>query len=227
MNRDVLLHRRNRTHAIVEGALLGDIAIVFLLMRAYLPLPGVRQILRAFASVPFVMLTQRRGLKLAILAAIASYLLFSALVGPLLGLAAVDAAVAGILVGLGRRYGVPAALNTIWSGAAYALLDLIIPTIISVLVFRYPVKQLAQAARNFVKTLFNLVYFVVSGFSASPATLHWLNHAKTATADHWQLAWLGLMAFYGIINMYLVVLVAEIGLRQLPEETLEPQRAAL
>src|SRR5947209_2292459 len=90
MNREALLKQQDRTRAIVEGALLGDIGIVFLLMRAFLPLPGVRQILRAVATVPFVMLVQRRGLRLTILAAIASYILFSALVGPILALAAVD-----------------------------------------------------------------------------------------------------------------------------------------
>ena len=109
----MLLRRRSRTHAIVEGALLGDIAIVFLLMRVYLPLPVVRTLLRTIASVPFVMLVQRPGLRVAILAAIASYILFSALVGPLLGLSAIDIAVAGILIGLGRKVGLPTLLNTI------------------------------------------------------------------------------------------------------------------
>jgi hypothetical protein len=128
----VLLRRRSRTHAIVEGALLGDIAIVFLLMRVYLPLPVVRTLLRTIASVPFVMLVQRPGLRVAILAAIASYILFSALVGPLLGLSAIDIAVAGILIGLGRKVGLPTLLNKIWAAVAYAILDLIIPTIASV-----------------------------------------------------------------------------------------------
>src|SRR4051794_34495263 len=93
MNEEALLRRRDRTHAIVEGALLGDIAIVFLLMRVYMPILIVRTLIRAVASVPFVMLTQRRGLRVAILAGIASYVLFSALVGPILALAAVDVAV--------------------------------------------------------------------------------------------------------------------------------------
>src|SRR5438270_4543892 len=120
MDQETLLARRDRTHAIVEGALLGDIAIVFLLMRVYLPVPIVRTILRTFAAVPMVMLMQRRGIKLTILASIASYVLFSALVGPILALAAIDVAVSGILLGIGRKAGLSMAVNTLWTGVAYA-----------------------------------------------------------------------------------------------------------
>jgi hypothetical protein len=226
MNREVLLKRQDRTRAIVEGALLADIAIVFLLMRAFLPLPGVRQILRAVATVPFVMLTQRRGLRLTILAAIAAYILFSALVGPLLALAAIDIAVAGILAGIGRRLGLGIGLNTLFTGPFYAFFDLIIPTIVSVIVLRYPVKQLADAARNFVKEVFNLFIYILKDFHAAPSTIHQVNVWKVWAADHWQVAWVVSLALLGILTMYLAVLVAEIVLRQIPEQTLARQRAS-
>jgi hypothetical protein len=226
VNREILLRRRDRTHAVVEGALLGDIAIVFLLMRAFLPLPGVRQLLRAVATVPFVMLVQRRGLRLTILAAIASYALLSALIGPLLALAAIDIAVAGTLVGVGRRLGLGMGLNLLWTGPVYALLDLVIPTIAGIYIFRYPVKDLAAAARNSVKLLFNFVDFIAKGFGASPAAIHHINDARAWSATHWQVAWVGTLVVYGLLTMYLAVLIAEIVLRQLPEETLERRRAA-
>jgi uncharacterized protein YybS (DUF2232 family) len=225
MNREALLKRQDRTRAIVEGALLGDIAIVFLLMRAFLPLPGVRQILRAVATVPFVMLTQRRGLRLTILAAIASYILFSALVGPILALAAVDIGVAGILAGMGRRFGLGIGLNTLITGPIYAFFDLIVPTVVSVVVFRYPVKQLSDAARNFVKAAFNLFIYVLNAFHASPGVIHQMNLWKASAADHWQVAWVVSLALLGILTMYLAVLVAETVLRQVPEQTLARQRA--
>jgi hypothetical protein len=225
MNREALLQRQDRTRAIVEGALLGDIAIVFLLMRAFLPLPGVRQILRAVATVPFVMLTQRRGLRLTILAGIAAYILFSALVGPLLALAAVDIAVAGILAGVGRRLGLGVGLNTLFTGPLYAFFDLIVPTVISVIVFRYPVKQLSDAAKNFVKSVFNLAIYLLKRFNASPSVIHEMNVWKGSAAAHWQVAWVISLALLGILTMYLAVLVAEIVLRQIPEQTLTRQRA--
>lgn len=226
MNREALLKQQDRTRAIVEGALLGDIAIVFLLMRAFLPLPGVRQILRAVATVPFVMLMQRRGLRLTILAAIAAYILFSALVGPLLALAAVDIAVAGILAGIGRRLGLGVGLNTLVTGPLYAFFDLIIPTIVSVIVFRYPVKQLSDAARNFVKSVFNLGIYLLKDVHASPAAIHRMNVWKADAAAHWQVAWACSLVLLGLLTMYLAVLVAEIVLRQIPEQTLSRQRAA-
>jgi uncharacterized protein YybS (DUF2232 family) len=226
MNREALLRRRERTRAVVEGALLGDIMIVFLLMRAFLPLPGVRQLLRAVATVPMVMLTQRRGLRLSILAALASYILLSALIGPLLALAAIDAAVAGILAGLGRRAGLGITLNVLWTGPIYAFLDLILPTVASVFIFRYPVKTLSDAARNFVKSAFNALYWLLDGFGASRPLLHDVNSWKSWAADHWQLPWVASLVLYGLLTMYLAVLVAEAVLKQIPDQTMERQKAA-
>ncbi|HCG02596.1 MAG TPA: hypothetical protein DEV93_18890 [Chloroflexi bacterium] len=226
MTEEVLLRRRSRTHAIVEGALLGDIAIVFLLMRVYLPLPVVRTLLRTIASVPFVMLVQRRGLRVAILAAIASYILFSALVGPLLGLSAIDIAVAGILIGLGRKAGLPTLLNTLWAAVAYAILDLIIPTILSVIIFRFPVHQLIDAARHFIRLLFNFAIFVMKGIGAPSGAVHTLKGWEGPAVSHWQISWIVTTIFLGFLNVYLVALVSDMVLNQIPEETLATQRAA-
>ena len=226
MNREALLERRNRTHAIVEGALLGDIAVVFLLMRVYLPLPIVRTLLHTLASVPFVMLTQRRGIRLAILAGLASYVLFSALVGPILALSAIDVAVAGILVGIGRKLGVNSVVNTLWTGVAYAVLDVMLPTVATVFIFRYPVKSLIAAARNFVKEAFNLAYWIFAHFHASTGFLREVDLAKGWLVGHWQFAWIAAIIAYGLLTMYLVVLVSEMVLRRIPQETLEHQAAA-
>lgn len=226
MDEKTLLARRQHTHAIVEGALLGDIAIVFLLMRVYLPVPVVRNLLRTIAAVPFVMLMQRRGLKTTILAAIASYILFSALVGPILALPAIDVAVAGILVGLGRRTHLPPAFTTLWTGVAYTVLDVILPTIATIFLFRYPVKDLIQAGKNFLHTLFNLILTILHLLHAPASTVHRVQGWETLAVQHWQLSWVILMMVYGLLTMYLVVLVAEMVLRQLPEVTLTRQQTA-
>lgn len=226
MNQETLLKRRDRTHAIVEGALLGDIAIVFLLMRAYLPILVLRPLIAAVATVPFVMLTQRRGLKMAVLAVLASYILFSALVGPLLGFAALNIGLAGILIGLGRRAGLGPALNTLWTGPVFAVVDLIIPTIVSVIVFRYPVHELVQSARNGMKLPFRLAIYVMQRLHASPSAVHEMTSWEQAVVNHWQIAWVAVMVFIGLLTMYLAVLVAEMVLNQIPEQTLSRQRAA-
>lgn len=226
VNEQAILQRRNRTHAIVEAALLADIAIVFLLMRVFMPIPPLRSIIRAVATVPFVMLTQRRGLKIAILAAIASYVLFTALVGPLLALAAVDIAVAGVLLGIGRRLGAGPVVNALWTGPVYAFLDVILPTVATIVLFRYPVKDLIGSAHHFVQLVFNFTFWVMSGLSASPSTIHQVKSWEAPAVEHWQVAWIAVSVLYGYLVIYLAVLISEIVLRQMPPEALEVQRAA-
>jgi hypothetical protein len=179
VNDAALGRRRSRTHAIVEGALLGDISIVFLLMRAYLPILFVRPLFAAVATVPIVLLLQRRGAKMTILAGIASYILFSALVGPLLGIAVINVLVAGCLIGLGRRLGFGAVLNTLLMGPIFAVLDIIVPTLISIFVFRLPTKQLIKSAQNGVSIIFRFVRFLVGEHGPVPSLgsiVHGLTH---------------------------------------------------
>jgi uncharacterized protein YybS (DUF2232 family) len=225
VNERAILQRRNRTHAIVEAALLSDIAIVFLLMRVFMPIPPVRSIIRAVATVPFVMLTQRRGFKIAVLAAIASYILFTALVGPILALAAVDIAVAGVLLGIGRRVGAGPVVNALWTGPVYALLDVIFPTVASLFIFRYPVKDLIGSAHNFVKLMFNFAVWIMTKAGAPASAIHQVRSWEGPAVTHWQYAWIGLSVLYGYLIIYLAVLISEVVLRQLPAETLEARAA--
>lgn len=221
-----LAQRRDRTHAIVEGALLGDIAIVFLMMRVYLPLPVVRTLLRTLGTVPFVLLVQRRGLKITILATIASYILFSALVGPLLALTAIDIAVAGMLVGVGRTHGVPPGLNVVWTGVVYTILDILLPTIASLFLFRFPVKKLIETARHAVRLVFQVARSGLHLLHAPSSVIHNSQVWENWSVSHWLAVWLGVILAYGLLNMYLTVLVSEIVLNQLPETTLAKRKLA-
>jgi uncharacterized protein YybS (DUF2232 family) len=226
MNEQALRRQRDRTHAIVEGALLGDIAIVFLLMRVYFPVPMVRTLIRALTCVPFIMLTQRRGVKMTILAGIASYVLFSALVGPILGLTAIDVAVSGILIGIGRRVGIGAALNTLWVSVVYSVLDIILPTIASLFIFRYPVKDLIGSAHHFVQLVFRFMLLVLHLANAPLSVVHTVHSWERPAVENWQWAWIGVSVLYGLLTIYLAVLVSELVLRELPAGTLQSQKAA-
>jgi hypothetical protein len=223
MNEDLLLRQRSRTHAIVEGALLGDIALVFLLMRAYLPILFVRPIIAAVAAVPFAMLTQRRGIKVTILAGIASYILFAALVGPFLAVAAGNVALAGLLVGLGRRVGFHAGLNTLIVGPIYGFVDLVIPAVASVIIFRYPVHDLVKSAQNAVNTTFRFADYVITRFGAPASAHHQLHSWQTAAVAHWQIVYLCVLLLSGMLTIYLAALVADIVFSQIPEHTLSAQ----
>ena len=226
MNDDLLLARRDRTHALVEGALLTDIAIVFLLMRAYLPILFIRPVLLAFATVPIIMLVQRRGIKITILAGVAAYLLFSALVGPLLAFAVINASIAGIFVGLGRKIRLHPVVNTIVAGAMFALFALVIPQIVAVFVFRYPVHDIVKSAQNFVGVSFRFFRYLATRVHAPHEVIHQLQVWQKPVQTHWQFAWLGLVILSGITSVYLSVLVAEIVLNRVPGYTLARQRAS-
>jgi hypothetical protein len=226
MERQTLEQRRDRTQAIVEGALIADIALVFLLMRAFLPVPGARQLIQALATIPFVLLVQRRGVRLTILASISSYILFSALVGPLLGMAAINASLAGLFIGIGRRLGFGPVINTFFTGPVFAFFDLLIPTLASIWLFHYPIDKLIGAAKNFIKLVFNFVISVAKFANVSHSGVSALNDAKIWSVVHWQAGWLASYAVLGVLTTYLAVIAAEIVLKQLPQELLVRQRAA-
>jgi hypothetical protein len=222
-----LAERRARTHAIVEGALLGDITIVFLMIGVYLPLLPIAAITQALGVIPLVLLMHRRGFGVTLMAMVASYILFSALVGPLLGLLAIDVGVAALLLGTGRLLGLGPVVNTLWTGVVYAVLDRIVPTLASVIIFRYPVKDLIRSSRNFIHLIFQfgtLVLTQAHQVGAIPlSAVHTWNSWRGPATDNWLAFWVALLVLSGVLTMYLAVLVTEIILGQLPENLLRRQ----
>lgn len=118
------------------------------------------------------------------------------------------------------------AVNTLWTGPVYALLDLVLPTIASIIIFRYPVKDLVGSAHHFVQLIFNFLTFVLQGLGAPASVLHQVHSWEGPAVVHWQFAWLGVTVLYGYLTVYLAVLISELVLRQIPDETLEAQKAA-
>ena len=49
---------------------------------------------------------------------------------------------------------------------------------------------------------------------------------ENPAVNHWQIVWVSVMILVGILNMYLVALVSEMVLKQVPEGTLTRQEAA-
>ena len=170
------------------------------------------------------MLMQRRGFKITFLAGIAAYILFSALVGPLLAFAAINAVAGGIYVGFGRQIRLNPVINTFVAGFLYAVFNLILPQIIGVIVFRYPIHDLVKSAQNFVAETFKFLEWLAARFHASPAAIHQLQAWEKPVEQHWQWAWFGLWVFNGLTTMYLAVLVVQITLSRVPKYTLQRQR---
>lgn len=143
--------RSTRNRQIVEGALLGDVAVVLLLGRIYLPIPIVRTIWRLLAAGPFVLLAQRQGIRVTIMSAVVSYLLMTALVGPTLALTALDTAFAAIIIAAALRWRWPRPVIALIGGLIYGALDIVLPTIVLTVLFRIPVATLVGDFRTAIR----------------------------------------------------------------------------
>ena len=70
--------------AITESALLMDVTVLLVLLRVLFPVPGLQGIIRLACPIPFVLLALRRGPRAGIVATVASFVLLSCFVGPIL-----------------------------------------------------------------------------------------------------------------------------------------------
>jgi hypothetical protein len=114
----------------------------------------------------------------------------------------------------------------LWVGVAYTILDIILPTIASIFIFRYPVGALIKSARNFVGLIFKLGTWILQEAHAPASALATWHSWKGPATDDWAIAWLAVSLLYGLLNIYLAVLVSQMVLRQIPEQTFLVEEAA-
>lgn len=224
---------RSRNRALVEGALLADIAVVLLLARVYLPLPGVRTIWRFLAGTPFVLLTRRQGVRSTVMAGFVAYVLLSALVGPTLALPALDTFFAALIVAFGMRWRLPKPLTAFLGGIIYAALDIVLPTIVFVKLFRVPTSLLIGDIRTILNALIRagsvMLDIVNLGLSLLLGSGKANSHRIPVVAlradayrlvslvlDHWVIAALVAALLYAVLNVYGFNLIAEIVMGRLP-----------
>ncbi len=69
---------------IAESALLMDVTVLLALFRVLVPIPGLQGLVRLACPIPFVILALRRGTRAGLVATVASCVLLSTFVGPLL-----------------------------------------------------------------------------------------------------------------------------------------------
>jgi len=70
--------------AITESALLMDVTVLLVLLRVLFPIPGLQGLIRLACPIPFVLLTLRRGTRAGLVATVASFVLLSCFIGPIL-----------------------------------------------------------------------------------------------------------------------------------------------
>jgi hypothetical protein len=228
-----LVATKNRR--IVEGALLADVAVVLLLGRIYIPIPGLRMLWRLLAASPFVLLSHRQGFRIAIMSGLVGYVLLTAFVGPSLALPALDCALAGMLIAAGQKLGWPKLVITAVCGAIYAVCDIIIPTIAFSYIFRLPFTVLVRDVRSGIQGFFKDTGRVIELLNQ---LLRALRGRNTATLDAGAVEHFGvvLSAFFstnwvwllvaagfviGVVNMFGYQLAAEFVLTRLPSNVVE------
>jgi len=228
--------RRNRQ--IVEGALLADVAVVLLLGRIYLPIPFVRTIWRLLAVSPFVLLAERRGIRITIMAGLISYLLLAALVGPTLALTAFDTAFAAVLLAVAGMWRWPRWVTVPVMGLIYTIFDIVLPTILFAVLFRIPASTLVDDIRGTLRSLIriagsllmvvNHLSALVFGHGAPRVPVHSLQSlgydVSAAVFGHWIVSALIVAAIVGVANVGAYAAAADIVLGGVPAEmrTREP-----
>jgi len=69
---------------ITESALLMDVTVLLIIIRTLVPIPGLQGVIRLACPIPFVLLALRRGPRAGLVATLASFVLLSCFIGPLL-----------------------------------------------------------------------------------------------------------------------------------------------
>lgn len=130
------------TRALVEGALLTAITILFCVLDAYIP------IFALVYPVPIVVLVVRRGVRAGALATFIAVLGTSALTGPLQGLTVLaKVGIVGITLGACLNRRLSAARTIILTGVA-VVVSVGLTLAVSILVFDFNLGQLTQAVEE-------------------------------------------------------------------------------
>ncbi len=218
---------------IAESALLMDITVLLALLRVLVPIPGFQGLVRLACPIPFVVLALRRGTRAGLIATVASCVLLSAFVGPLL---AVQQLV--VFGGLGaffawasrRRIG--PAVVVVAGATLYGLLYLLPPFLFSLAVLHIDLgktlNDVRRQAHSFLDSLSNLHLLgapighgfvsTFSSFGLGRAMLDGLHSIAITGLTHPLVTLIIFFAGYSLINVWAYLVVSMELYRRLPPE---------
>lgn len=169
-----------------------------------------------------------------------AYVLMTALVGPTLALTVLDVSLAAVIIAMARNWQSPRVVTALVGGVIYALLDVVIPTIVFAYILRIPLgtiindlkhamnsavklgAETARAANRFLASLLG-----PSAPHLPTAKLERLGHAASAyVVGHWVIFALVAAIVIGVANLAAYELGADVILGQLPREV-RGRRAAV
>jgi hypothetical protein len=196
--------------ALVEAALLLDIVVVLCLIRTFVPIPLFQGVVRLFCPTPFVLLGLRQGVRTTTIAAVGSYVVLSALVGPLFG---VQILIYGLLgaayAGAARarlHYSIAILFGSLIYGIYIAFLTVGVPLVLGIVNLHVSAAKLIDDVRQGLAS----VGHGIGAFQLGPFSLHhWvgLRNLYHWMLQHWIAGLLFIVIFNGIINGWLFLYI--------------------
>lgn len=196
--------------ALVEGALLLDIVVVLCLVRTLIPIPGFQGVIRLLCPAPFVLLGLRHGARSASMATIGSYVVLSALVGPLFGTQILVYGAIGTVYAAAARlrlhYLFALVFGAIIYGGYIAFVTVGVPLILGAVNLHLSASSLIEKIVSQVKSLGH----TLGSFHLGPLSLHAVPGLAAAfhwSLNHWVAALILIVAFYGLVNSWAFLFV--------------------
>lgn len=196
--------------ALVEGALLLDIVVVLCLIRTFIPIPGFQGIIRLVCPVPFVLLGLRHGARAGFIATVGSYVVLSALVGPVFGTQILVYGLIGTIYAAAARSNLPyiaaLLLGALIYGGYIAILVVGVPLVVGMLNLHISAVALIGKIRDQLASVghtigsLHLGSFYVHNLPMLGGLFHWTLH-------HWLAALVAIVAIYGLFNSWAFLFV--------------------
>ena len=192
--------------ALVEAALLLDIVVVLCLVRTFVPIPLFQGIVRLFCPTPFVLLGLRQGFRTTVIAAVGSYVVLSALVGPIFGVQILVYGLLGaVYAGAARarvHYTVAVLFGSLIYGAYVGVLTVGFPLLLGIVNLHVSPGVLIDDIKQGLVSIGH----GLGSFQLGPLTLHhvtWLRNLYHWMLQHWIAGLVFITLFNGIVNGWL------------------------
>lgn len=217
---------------IAEASLLLDVTVLLVLIRTLLPIPGFQGLVRLACPVPFVLLALRRGPRAGFLATVASFVLLSTFVGPLLATQVLVFGGLGTMFAWASQRRFPAAPTVVIGALLYGLLYLLPPFLFGLAVLRIDLgKTLSDVKKQAAQFLDGLGHLTVLGLKVGAGVVRalssfgpgrWLLDTLHAMSlwllTHPLLTLVGFFGLYSLINVWAYLVVSAELYRRLPAE---------
>jgi len=218
---------------ITESALLMDVTVLLVLLRVLFPVPGLQGLVRLACPIPFVLLALRRGTRAGLVATVASFVLLSCFIGPII--AAQNIFVfggLGTLFAWASRHRWRPSVTVIVGATLYGLLYLLPPFLFGLYVLRinlaHVLNDVHKQANTFLNSLSHLRFLSIrlgepfvaffSSFALGRTVLDGLHGIALTMLTHPLTTLVVFFTGYSLINVWAYLVVGIELFRRLPDE---------